>query len=142
MPPGRAAAASVGGRVPESVARRTTQIAAPASRAPRSGETGKKPRSADPRILTFQEEVLKFWSGQNPKGPVCPWSRQDYRALLEYLAGSPKASLEHFKHLLKNRAASQINPSTPARQWLRDLEEFAEGPLDRYKKPMRQRRQL
>ena len=36
MPPGRAAAASVGGRVPESVARRTTQIAAPASRAPRS----------------------------------------------------------------------------------------------------------
>ena len=142
MPPGRAADDSVGGRVPESVARRTTQIAAPASRAPRSGETGKKPRSADPRILTFQEEVLRFWSGQNPKGPVCPWSRQDYRALVEYLAGSPNASLEHFKHLLKNRAASQINPSTPARKWLRDLEEYADGPLDRYKKSLRGVRRL
>jgi hypothetical protein len=92
--------------------------------------------------LTFQEEVLKFWSGQNPKGPACPWARQDYRALVEYLAGSPNASLEHFKHLLKNRAASQINPSTPARKWLRDLEEYADGPLDRFGKPARGVRRL
>ena len=139
---GRVAGASMGGRVPQTVVRGTTKVAAPALAASRFGKTGQRKSSADPRLVDFQAEVFKFWSGQNPKGHKCPWARPDWRALVEYLAGSPKAGLGHFKQLLKNRADSDINPSMPPRKWLRDLEEFASGPLDRFKKPTRGIRRL
>lgn len=96
----------------------------------------------DPRFAAFKAEIFAFWRGQNPDSALCPWIRSDDRALSEYLKGNPTAGLQHFKQLLLYRADSEVNPSDPPRRWVRDLERFASGALDRYGKLLEAARRL
>jgi hypothetical protein len=102
-----------------------------------------KPGSGgDIQFEFFRAEVLAFWRGQNPGKADCPWIRSDRRALHQFIVGSPTLTLDEFRQLLRNRAQSEINPSELPRRWLRDLMEYADGPLDRFKKPLQKPRQL
>lgn len=99
----------------------------------------KAPASPDRRFGVFQAEVSRWWAAHNPKGGECPWIRSDRGALIGFLSNAPSIKLEEFKRLLHNRADSEILPSSPPRKWLRDLLEYAHGPLDRYKKQLSRR---
>lgn len=99
------------------------------------------PQNADPRSDLFRAEVLKFWAAQNPDNPECPWIRKDEKALRALLEGSPKLEFERFQSWLRNRARSEVNPSDLPRRWLADLAEFADGPLNQFRKPLRSRRE-
>lgn len=95
---------------------------------------------SDRRFETFKNELLKFWAGQNPGHPGLPWITADDRALAAFLAGDPNVDLDRFKQLLVNRAQSGVNPLSLPRNWVRHLEEFAGGPLDRFSRPAPARR--
>ena len=97
---------------------------------------------ADPRFDGFSEEIFAFWKGQNPKGGNCPWIPADQRALSGLLRACPEMTLEEFRRLLQNRAASGLNPAALPRQWVGHIQEFADGPLDRFKRPARSARIL
>ena len=87
----------------------------------------------DARFDSFSGEIFAYWSAQNPKGGECPWTPADRRALLGLLKGVPDMTLEEFKRLLHNRAESGLNPAALPRNWVGHIQEFAEGPLDRFK---------
>lgn len=133
----RSAGFGVGDRVPEIVAPRATDFSVRLTNIEGESVMGIPAEEAGGRFSQFQDEVLRFWSEQNPEQPSCPWTQLDSKALLEYLRGSPGTDLERFKMLLRNRAASGINPRALPRKWVGDLEEYGEGPLDRYAKPVR-----
>lgn len=99
----------------------------------------KTPAGQDRRFGVFQAEVSKFYEQQNPKGSPLEWIRSDRGALIDFLRRAPSMGLAQFRDLLRNRAASEVNPSSPPASWLRDLQEFADGPLDRFKKPRKVR---
>ncbi|HEY2351060.1 MAG TPA: hypothetical protein VGH83_01035 [Candidatus Acidoferrum sp.] len=98
-----------------------------------SGKTG--------RFEQFRAEVLRYWAGQNQSHSECPWLRGDSRALAQFLEGSPSVTFEDFQNCLRNRAASEVNPSELPRHWLAHLMEYLDGPLDRYRKPFKPVRQ-
>lgn len=97
---------------------------------------GANPQNQDPRCDEFRAEVKKFWTANNRQQPECPWIRKDEKALAELLEGSPRLTIETLRQWLRNRADSEINPSDLPRRWLADLAEFADGPLDRFRKPL------
>ena len=97
---------------------------------------------ADPRFGLFGEEIFAYWSAQNPGRGKCPWTPADKGALAGLLKGAPDMTLEEFKRLLCNRAASSLNPAALPRNWVGHIQEFSDGPLDRFKRPARPARLL
>lgn len=95
----------------------------------------------DARFAGFLTEVKRYWKAMNKEGPACPSSEADNSALAQVLRDDPALTLAQFKAMLHNRAdsaaAGEINPSALPRTWLRQIAEFATGPLDRYGKPLR-----
>jgi hypothetical protein len=86
----------------------------------------------------LKAEVFRFWAGAGVEEFECPWSDLEDRASDSFLKQNPRMDLPHFKQLLRNRAASEaINRSEPPHKWLRSLMKYADGPLDRYGKPLR-----
>jgi hypothetical protein len=95
---------------------------------------------ADPRFGQFRDEVFKFWRGQNPEKPKCPWAGAEQKALADLLKAIPDLGFEEFKTILRNRAGSDgVNPLDLPRTWLATAIRYAERPLDRYQKPKRMR---
>jgi uncharacterized protein YdaU (DUF1376 family) len=86
----------------------------------------------------LKAEVFQFWAGAGIGEFECPWSDLEDRASDSFLKQNPKIDLPHFKQLLRNRAASEgINRADPPHKWLRSLVKYADGPLDRFGKPLR-----
>jgi len=100
------------------------------------------PVPADPRFEMFRGEIFRFWAGQNPGASPVSWTHHETVALSGYLELYPNTDLGRFRQLLRNRAASEENPRARPARWIRDLEDFAGGPLDRFKKQKRGTRQL
>lgn len=97
-------------------------------------KTAPVPRNEDSRIEQFRNAVKDFWRRNNPDNPECPWIRKDQKALEEFLEGSPNITLEKFNEWLHYRGRSEINYTDLPRRWLANLAEFADGPLDRFRK--------
>ena len=96
--------------------------------------------TTDSRFGQFRDEVFKFWRGQNPEKPKCPWAGAEQKALADLLKGSPDLGFEEFQIILRNRAGSDgVNPLDLPRTWLATAIRYAERPLDRYQKPKRMR---
>ena len=93
------------------------------------------PQNTDPRFEAFRGEILVYWKEKNP-GQEFFWMRKDRRALDELLKCFPKLEFSTFKQWLLHRAWSEVNQSELPRRWLGRLSEYAEGPLDRYGKPL------
>jgi hypothetical protein len=100
------------------------------------GPTSKNVSEPESRFLPFREEVFKFWAGQNPEAPECPWRKAENGALREALKASPKMTLKDLQTCLKHRADSMINPTALPRTWLHKIMEFHAGPLDKFGKPL------
>jgi hypothetical protein len=130
---------TLGAGVAESVAR---SVGAMAPEFSRRSDPQKQVPGSDVQFEFFRAEVLAFWRGQNPGKADCPWIRSDRRALHQFIEGSPTVTLDQFRQLLRNRAQSEVNPSELPRRWLRDLMEYADGPLNRFKKPLQGPRQF
>jgi hypothetical protein len=83
-------------------------------------------------------EIFRFWDGAGIEQYECPWSHLEDRALKDFINANPKVDLLGFRQLLRNRAASEgINRADPPHKWLRSLVKYADGPLDRFGKPLR-----
>jgi hypothetical protein len=84
-----------------------------------------------------------YWRKQNPKHPNVPFGKLDEKALRDLLKDRPEMQLGDLKELLYKRSKSDcVNPSQLARHWLRHIDEFTAGPLDRSRKPARSVRSL
>lgn len=94
------------------------------------------PQKVDPREYEIKSEVLAYWAGQNPDGPELHFNRADDRAFAALLRDHPELNLATVKKLLRNRAQSLINPTSAPHKWLRNLFEYAAGPLGKYGKPL------
>ncbi len=123
----------VGGAVPSNL------TAAPRRNGGRPGNAGVSP---DTRFEPFRGEVFAFWKGQNCEHPNCPWSGKEDRALAALLASDPELSLGGFRKCLKHRAQSEINPAAMPGSWLRSVEQYTSGPLDKYGKPKSTRNRI
>jgi uncharacterized protein YdaU (DUF1376 family) len=105
-----------------------------------AGSAAENPESVNRAKFSGESktEVLRFWAGAGVEEFECPWSDLEDRALKDFVNANPKVDLLRFKQLLRNRAASEgINRADPPHKWLRSLVKYADGPLDRYGKPLR-----
>jgi hypothetical protein len=105
-------------------------------------KNGVYPSKTDATAIQMKWEVLAYWRGQNPDSPAYQWCDPDHRALQALRTSFPDLSVELFKRLLQARAASGVAPLALPHKWLRRLMEYKDGPLDRYKQPLRDVRQL
>jgi hypothetical protein len=79
------------------------------------------------RTLIEQLHLEKF-------GIQCQWDGSEAAALTQLLVANASWSLEQITQMVRNRFDSEgISPSRP-RSWLRRLDDYATGPLDRYGK--------
>jgi hypothetical protein len=141
--PNGATAGKVQASVNGSVARHRTRGARASNF--RSEPKKAAPAAEDPESVNqakfsgeSKTEIFHFWAGAGVEQYECPWSDLEDRALKDFINANPKVDLLRFKQLLRNRAASEgINRTAPPHQWLRSLVKYADGPLDRYGKPLR-----
>jgi uncharacterized protein YdaU (DUF1376 family) len=110
--------------------------AVPAKAAVRGLNAAVRPTKADPRREGMKSEVLAYWEAQNPDGPELHFDPADDRALDALLAGHLDLTQAGLKKLLVNRFNSEVNPAALPRKWLRNILEYAAGPLGKYGKPL------
>jgi hypothetical protein len=101
---------------------------------------------ADPRFEPCHAELLEFWKVLNRDSQSAgnlPWEVRDQAALSALLRAQPEMTVEMFKVWLVNRAHSEgIVFTDPPRNWVSvNLKRYADGPLDRYGKPIKKRRE-
>lgn len=96
---------------------------------------GKRERAPDERHAPFKGEVLKYWTSKNP-GYDMPWGPADAAQLAALLRKAPTLTVEQFTGFLRNRFKSQVTHCDDPHTWLASVGKYANGPLDRYSKPM------
>jgi hypothetical protein len=105
-------------------------------------QNGVRPSKADPRQKPFQDEILRYWAGQNPEHPKIDFRPADDRALDDLLEHNRELTVQEFRRLLINRANSEVNPSALPYKWLRNILEYASGPLGPFSKPLARSRSV
>jgi hypothetical protein len=98
--------------------------------------------SADDRSEPCHAELSEFWKVSNRDSETAgelPWEARDRAALLRLLQACPEMTREMFRVWLVNRAHSEgIVFTDPPRNWVSvNLKRYADGPLDRYNKPIK-----
>jgi uncharacterized protein YdaU (DUF1376 family) len=100
---------------------------------------------ADSRWEPCHAELSEFWKVSNRDSETAgelPWEARDRAALLRLLQACPEMTREMLRVWLVNRAHSEgIVFTDPPRNWVSvNLKRYADGPLDRYNKPIKGRR--
>jgi hypothetical protein len=83
----------------------------------------------------FKDAIKKYWVGKNPDVEM-PWGPAEVRSLAMWLKESPNATLDQFISWLRNRFKSEIIHTDRPSRWIRNVTMFANGPIDRYGKPL------
>jgi hypothetical protein len=106
------------------------------SRAKKREGTKTKTEVAEARHAEFKAAIHAYWKHKNPE-LECPWDGSEGAQLGMWLKANPKVEIEQFKNMLRNRARSpDVNHSVRPSKWIRDITDFANGPLDRFNKPL------
>ena len=103
------------------------------SRAKREHPT--KTEVAKTRHSEFKEAIREYWTAKN-EGIDMPWGPAEGKQLEMWLRESPLITLEQFKGFLRNRYKSQVNHGERPSQWVRYATSYANGPLDKFGKPL------
>jgi hypothetical protein len=69
-------------------------------------------------------------------GVDCTMSPADYRNFWNWRGRNPNFTIHQFFCALRNRALSPINQGTPIHMWIGRVDEFLQGPLDRFWQPL------
>lgn len=89
----------------------------------------------DPRFTPFRAAIAKHWSIANPNDGM-PWDGSEAKRLNEFLKSCPTLDLVALERMLENRRRSEVVQSYRPRTWICRLTDYANGPIDRYGKPM------
>jgi hypothetical protein len=93
--------------------------------------------ATDERFRLFVEALDSYWKFKNPGIPLT-FGKAEGAQLNRLLADNPQLAVEVFQDCLQHRAHSEVVHSEPPRKWLASALQYANGPLDRYGKPMRE----
>ena len=96
--------------------------------------TKKGSKGSDPRHAACKSVLDSFWARHNTL-PM-PWSGKEAKHLSSVLSANPSLSVEQFEQILENRSASEVNHSEGPGIFLLNITKYANGPLDRYGKPL------
>jgi hypothetical protein len=94
-----------------------------------------KTEFAETRHALFKVSIFEYWKSKNPEID-CPWQQQEGMQLELWLKSSPNTTIAQFKQMLRNRYRSDVVHSERPSVWIRNITNFANGPLDRYGKPI------
>lgn len=98
--------------------------------------TRKRCPGVDPRFTPFRDAIERHWATANP-GVEMPWDASEAKTLHDFLKACPRTDLAAMERMLANRRASEVAQSHRPRTWIASLTDYANGPLDRYGKPIR-----
>lgn len=90
---------------------------------------------ADPRFKAAVDAIKSYWDLKNPDRPFV-FGPSDGKQLKEFLNDCRQLTIEQFQYCLQQRAQSQVVHSDRPRKWISDLMAYANGPLDKFKKPL------
>jgi hypothetical protein len=94
-------------------------------------------READPRHSIFKEILGKAWKVKNSSEMT--WGPGEGKQLSLLLSSNPSLTTDAFRQLLHNRHKSSVNQAERPLKWLASLPDYANGPIDRYGKPLESR---
>lgn len=84
------------------------------------------------RHAEFKVAIFNYWKSKNPNID-CPWQQAEGVQLEMWLKASPNTPIEQFKKMLRNRYRSpDVTHSERPSVWIKNITNFAHGPLDRY----------
>lgn len=139
----KARAAKPGTRPSPATENRAGELGKGRQRAPGDKAAGRKTdEPLDPRTDSFKHELEDYWKAQNPRGAPLTWDSRLAASMRGMLQAQPELTVDRFMELLRARAQSEVNPAELPYTWLRDIDIYSAGPLDRYRKPLTSRRQL
>jgi biotin operon repressor len=99
-----------------------------------------KKRQTDSRTADFRNKLIRFWDYLN-KPKTLYWTGGDGKQLYDFLKQNPEMTLQEFHDVLCNYEASQnIVPPRKPHQFLPSLNLYFDGPLNKFGKPMEERR--
>jgi hypothetical protein len=98
----------------------------------------KQVKPVDARFTPFREEIELYWKIKNP-GVEMPWDGSEAKRLHELLKACPMLTLSGLQKMLANRERSDVVQSRRPREWIANVVDYANGPIDRYGKPLVQR---
>lgn len=90
---------------------------------------------AETRHAEFKAALKAYWESKNP-GIEMPWDGAEGKQLGMWLKSSPTVSIEQFTGWLRNRFRSDVIHTERPSRWILNVTNFANGPVDRYNKPL------
>jgi len=98
---------------------------------PSRTESSKAP---DNRHRECKEVIRAYWQLHNPDLEM-PWDGSEGKVLGMFLRANPKLTAIGIRKLLNHRSCSEVNQCERPSKWVRNLTDYARGPIDRYGKP-------
>ena len=86
------------------------------------------------RHRQFKTAIFSYWRSKNQID--CPWGQPEGRQLEIWLRANPAILVDEFTAILRNRFKSEVNHSERPSKWIRNVTDYATGPLDRFGKPI------
>lgn len=129
----------------------TTLVLTPESPVETQGKPGKSKKATQPktekteptktdlrkkRHAEFKEHTLAYWNYANP-GKEMPWGPPEGKQLDMMLSASPNLTLDEYRKMLHWRSLSEVVQSERPSVWLHKVSTYANGPVDRFGKPLR-----
>jgi hypothetical protein len=104
--------------------------------APKNSSRAKRVKGEpDSRHAEFRKAIEDYWHSKNSDIEI-PWDGSEGSALSKLLKANPNLNAEKVVVLLQNRSCSNVNHSERPSRWLRNVTDYAAGPLDRFNKPL------
>jgi hypothetical protein len=92
----------------------------------------------DPRHLLVKDLLEGYWRRENPRVPTLPWGAGDAGALASFLRANPDLTVDVVSTCLGHRLTSEDHaPGERVYRWVGDLLRYSQGPLNRFKQPLR-----
>lgn len=141
LPVGRIPTKGSAGNQPSNKEREITSETTTFNLSPPASEPTKIPKKTDERHSIFRKTLEKFWTHQNPSTPVPNWGAADAGQLGKFLKDWPTIDKATFTQWLRNYDGSEeINTTLRPYQLLPRLHEYAQGPLNKFRKPLEENR--
>lgn len=98
------------------------------------------PANPESRFQDFVAAIDTYWKSRNPDIPFSSrWDDSAGKNLKTLLANMPNLTVTEFTGWLRNRYQSAVNHAERPRRWIAALPDYADGPLDRFGRPTKQR---
>jgi hypothetical protein len=111
----------------------------PIERERKKDRKGKKenlaPAAPDSRHAPVRDLIQRLWLKSNPNYPSAPWAGFEGKALKTFFDSNPSWTAEQIVACVENRFASEVNHAERPSAWIRNLAQYAGGPLDRFNRP-------